>query len=230
MSTLHDDDEHDRLTRLLRPDRRERARLKLTGHRRAFILRWTRLLLPISALGIVAVVIAWPQMDKARTSITPVPRDEILPQTIGKNELINPRFESEDEQSQPYTIIAESATQDNTNPDLVILHNPKADFQMRDGAWVAGEAETGHYQQDSRTLKLEGRVKLFENQGYVLNMPTLDLDMNTRRATTSEPVSGHGPAGTIAATGLDADAATGTLIFTGPAVLTLNTSVKGLPR
>ena len=227
-------DDRLRLSQLLQPNNRERARLKLTGQRRVFILRWVRLSLPLAALAIVAIVMAWPQME---TNITPIPKEDVLPANVGRNELINPRFESEDSQAQPYNVTADSATQDNTDPNLIIMQKPKAELKLNSGEWLAGEADTGHYQQENKTLALRGQVRLFQNtttttnaQPYIMHTDMLDIDMNTRRAQTTSAVSGQGPAGTIRATGMIADANAGTLIFTGPATLTLNDSIKGLSQ
>lgn len=226
-----DSDDHDldraRLSQLLRPDTRERARLKLTGQRRTFIMRWVRLLLPLAALAIVALVIAWPKMED---NMAPVRKEEILPQTVGRNELINPRFESEDSDAQPFTVTAISATQDSNDQTLILLNKPKADIKLNSGHWIAGEADQGEYRQEQKNLTLTGNVRLTQDEGYMMETASLFVDMNTRTVRTSDAVRGSGPAGTLQATGMQGDGVSGVLVFTGPATLVLNRSVKGLSQ
>ena len=105
-----------------------------------------RLVLPLFALSLLAIVFSWgtftqddilPQIDPAEA-----------PQTIGKNELLNPRFESNDDKNQPYTITAKRAIQGETNEDLVILEDPLADILLENGNWIAIKAEQGAYHLD----------------------------------------------------------------------------------
>ena len=64
---------------------------------------------------------------------------------------------------------------------------------------------------------------MFHDDGYELTTEQVDLDIISQTAHSDTPVSGHGPAGTISSSGLDANGKTGTLIFTGPARMTLHT-------
>src|SRR5690348_4194987 len=109
-----DRDHRDNLTRLLNLGRRKRVRV---DRRHSIVVRGLRFLLPLAALAIVAVVVAWPKMDD---SIVPIPREDIIPQKTGRNELINPRFESANSDMQPYVITAERAVQSMKDSQLVL--------------------------------------------------------------------------------------------------------------
>lgn len=219
-----DDSKAAGLTRLVRSDE-DAARTVAQSARHTSIVRRLRLVLPLIAIALVAIMLAWTDMD---ANVEPVRREDVAPQTVGKNELLKPKFQSEDTNQQPYTITADKAFQEADNLDLVILDKPVADIALKNGAWVALKAKDGEYLQSEQKLKLKGNVKLYHDSGYELSTEEVDLDVTTQTAKSATPVSGHGPAGTISGSGLEANGQDGTLIFTGPAKLILNNS-KVLP-
>lgn len=180
-------------------------------------IRWMRLVLPMVAVAIMAVVFTW---TTGKEEIADIAKEVALP-TIGKNELLNPKFESRDDKKQPYTIIAKRAIQGETNDDLVILEEPLADMLLKSGSWLAVKAEQGAFRQDNKRLLLKGNVELYHDDGYQMNMSLLNVDMAANTAWTDVDVEGHGPEGTIEAKGLEADSEKGLLIFNGPAKLVL---------
>ena len=208
-------------------------RLKHLHHERKAIstarysrfVRRMKIILPLIAAGIVGLLMVWPQVEDTFEAI---PKDQVLPQTIGKNELLNPRYESEDDRQQPFTITADRAIQSSQDPGIVMLDRPKADITLTDGTWIASEALQGTYNQNAEQLLLEGQVKLFHDQGYEMSTEKMLLNLQTHEAWSDRPVSGHGPAGTLEASGLQAQNDTGRLIFTGPAKLVLNRTIEGL--
>lgn len=208
-----------RLDRLLQSEKRGGGR----GYTR--FVRAMRLLLPLAAVGIIGLLVSWPRVEER---ISPPPAAQDMPQTVGQNELINPRFESEDSKSRPFTVTATRAVQSTTNPDIVFLEKPMGDIQLGGGAWVAAEAEKGSFDQKNETLALEGRVKLFHDNGYEIVTEKLRVDMRARTAWSDTALQGQGPAGRLDATGVKVDAAGDNIIFTGPAKLVLYRTVKGL--
>lgn len=206
------------LTRLVRTSE-DAAATVAQSVRHSSMVRRLRLALPLAAIGIVAVMLVWSDMDQ---TAEPVPREKVSPQTVGKNELVKPKFQSEDTNRQPYTITADRAFQEADNLDLVILEKPVADITLEDGSWVAIKAKNGEYLQSGQKLKLTGDVRLYHDDGYELTTQQVDLDIAAQTAYSDKPVSGQGPAGTISGSGLQANGINGTLIFTGPARLVLH--------
>lgn len=189
-------------------------------------VRWMRLVLPLAALIIVAILFTWTGTEE--DIAIPIQEQAAEQKNIGKNELVNPRFESMDENKQPYTVTAHRAVQDETDEKLVILEQPVADMLLNSGNWVAVEADKGAYHQDTQKLLLEGHVKLFHDKGYQMETQKLHVDVEQNMAWSDDDVYGQGPAGTLNAKGMKANNATGRLVFTGPARLVLNSDVKGL--
>ncbi len=195
--------------------------------RRSTAVKKLRLILPIVAALIVVIMFVWSDME----SVAPPPRKEtVSPQTVGRNELLNPRFESEDKSQQPYTITATKAFQDTKDMNTIMLDKPVADISLKDSAWLAVESDKGEFEQVKQNLMLEGKVKLFHDDGYEMQTDKVEIDMIREKAISKTPVSGHGPVGTIKAQGLTADGKTGILSFTGPATLILNQSSQDTPE
>lgn len=183
-------------------------------------VRSMRLLLPLAALVMTVVIVVWPDMEE---KVVPLALEDVLPDQSEsvRNELLSPRFESTDQDQQPYTITAARAIQSQDNPELVQLEQPMADMLMKDGAWIAIEAKNGVYEQNADRLFLHGAVKLFHDRGYQLETDELRVDMKTRQAWSDKPVQAQGPEATLEAAGLEGAAGDGVLIFTGPAKLVL---------
>lgn len=191
----------------------------LSDIKRSTSVKKLRLFLPLVAGLIVVVMFVWSDME----SVAPPQRkDKIAPQSVGRNELLNPRFESEDSSQQPYTITATKAFQNTGNLNLIMLNKPVADIALKNNAWLAIESDQGEYEQVKQNLMLQGHVKLFHDQGYEMLTDKVQIDILSKTAVSTTPISGHGPAGTIQAQGMTADGNSGVVSFKGPATITFN--------
>lgn len=215
-------EERDNLTRLLNLGRRKRPRI---NRRYSSFVRGMRLVLPLTALALVAVVLAWPRMEN---NIAPVPKESIIPQSGGRNELISPHFESTTNSQLPYVVTAARAVQSQKDEALVLLEKPVADVNLSGGAVINATSDNGVYRQDTEILVLDGHAVMTHSSGHVLRSARMNVSMKDQLAWSDTPVDGDGPAGTIAAQTMNANNATGILIFTGPAKLVLTQSGKGL--
>lgn len=194
------------------------------GKTYSLIVRWMRLILPLIALCVIGLLIAWPRVEDA---IKPAMREAAAVPAVAKNEVLNPRFESVDSSDRPFVITAARAMQSLSDADLVLLEQPAAEMTLSDGHKVGGSAQKGAYKQKDEDLWLEGGVRLSQDEGYELEIEKLLINMKTQKASSDQPVKGHGPAGSVEATGLQLDNQNGTLILTGPAKLVLK-GLKGL--
>ncbi len=205
-----------------------RQAARTAGQARAHtrFVRRMRLALPLAAFAIVAVLFAWPQMDR---TMEPVRASAVDGGPVqGRNEVLNPRFESRDEKRQPYTITATRAVQNPANPDEILLETPLADLTLTTGKWIAAESRAGVFEQKKRFLKLQGDVKLYHDDGYEITTDALEIDIESRTVRAPGPVIGHGPAGSLEAKGgLSARTDTGVVILKGPARLVLTQALPG---
>ncbi len=185
---------------------------------RSSVIRHLRIVFPVVAICLLFAVFV---LSDRKAPLEARPIEEIIPHEMGQNELVNPTFNAQDEEHNPFTITSERAFQEDGNSDQIILENPKADMRFDDGTRISLQGQNGTYQQDAQILHLEGHV-LFSDEDYELTTNSVDINIEHQTATSNTPVTGHGPAGTIQASGLRANGQSSIFIFTGPATLTLN--------
>lgn len=204
----------------------QQVRRKTAGNRLySRYVRFMRLFLPLVAIGIMALIISWPRLDE---TMKPIEKEAVMPVTVGKNEVLTPRFESRDNKQQPYSITASLAAQSPTDQNLVFLEKPAADITLNSGAWLAIKSQKGVYRQNDERLLLEGAVELFHDAGYRLLTEKMLINLKTGHVFSETPVNGNGPAGTLKAAAMQGDHTGGILVFKGPARLVLNRKIEGL--
>lgn len=215
-------DGHDaRLERLSQRDQSSGADLGYTR-----FVRIMRLALPLMALGLIFILFLGSGGDD--TAIAPVEESEaplVQERRIAKNELLNPQFESVDQDSQPYKITADRAIQGELNKDLIMLDRPVGVMDMDGGSRVKVVSNSGAYRQDTERFLLEGAVVMEHTDGYSLNTEEAHIDLKNNVAWSDKDVLGKGPDLAIDARGIRANGETGEIIFKGPAKLVLE---KGL--
>ena len=206
---------HDNLGALLQ--NRDR---KGSGPGYSRFVRALRVFLPLAALGVTGLVMLFAQSSEnfERTE------DDFTVEKPATNELMKPRFESRDENAQPYTITANKAIQSETQSNKIFLDKPVADMMTKKGAWLAVEADHGEYTENQEILVLKGNVQLLHDDGYSLRSQKMNINLESNTAQTDMPVEAHGPAGMLKARGLTAYQKENKIIFTGPAKLTLYNS------
>ena len=194
--------------------------------RHSTMVRSMRLILPIAALAVMGVIIAW---KSDNNPVTAIPREEVSPQTISQNELIKPKFQSEDENGQPYSITADKATQNAEDMNTLFLQKPVADITLKSGGVVSLTAANGEYKQEQKGLALDGQVEVQNDAGYKIQTEKMNIDVTGQIITSDSPVTGHGPDADISASGLNVNGNSKTVIFNGPAKLTFRKADPATP-
>lgn len=213
-------DTRDNLTRLLNLGRRKRPRI---SRRYSMVVKALRFALPFAALVIVAVLLA---LNGSEEAFKAVPKEKIVPLTTGRNELINPHYESASKDQRPYTVTADKAVQSLNDTQLVLLDKPKSDMTLKGGDHVQAESDKGVYRQDTQMLALDGNVKLHHQLGYTLHTTHMDGSMQDEIFWTEQPVHGDGPKGTIEGTAALINNDTGLLLVLGPHAKLVLTQTK----
>ena len=185
---------------------------------RSTIIRKLRIAFPIIAACLLFSVLVF---SDRKDPIKATPIEEVIPQKVGENELINPKFDAQDEQNRPFSITSDRAYQNEEDSDDIQLEKPVAQMKLDDGTKISLQGKRGVYQQEDQLLHLEGDVRFTHNDGYDLNTTKVDININEQTATSDEHVTGHGPAGDVEASGLRTNGKTGVFIFKGPATLIL---------
>lgn len=194
----------------LTPRRAERPLAGVIG-----IAKW---ILPVIALALIGLVIAWPQLlsvtDEFQIGFATV-------DDVGRENqaMVNARYIGVDENDRPFTVTAATANRRSPNSPLVDLELPQADITLEDGAWVTLTAHSGIYDQVQKTLRLDGGVNIFHDTGYELRTRTAEVDLNAGSAEGNDPVEGQGPFGFLNAEGFRLRGRGEKIFFTGDARL-----------
>lgn len=163
--------------------------------RRSRFVGLMKYLLPITALLLVALVVAWPKLYRHYEGFNlTFTNMELADQRL---RMLNPRYQGVDSKGRPYIVTADTATQAPDNARLIHLDKVKSDMQIGDGTWGLLSADTGLYNEDSKLLHLEGNVNVYSNRGYEFHGITAEVDMDAGSVVSNQPVYGQGPLGTV---------------------------------
>lgn len=192
--------------------------LRRAGARYTRFVAWMKLLLPVFAASVVALVVIWPQLQEKpeafRLGLSSISIHEKSGQQV-----VNARFTGSDAEARPFTVTADSAIQRMDTGDSFELELPKADISMADGSWIAVAAETGTYYKNKQILALDGGVNMFHDSGFEFRTRKAEIDLTRGTARGQDPVSGHGPFGSLSASGFMVLDHGSRIIFTGKAKL-----------
>jgi lipopolysaccharide export system protein LptC len=114
-----------------------------------------------------------------------------------QNIMLKPHYQGVDARNQPFTVIAETATQ--LDSDNVVLDKVRGDMVMGDGAWMAVNAGNGKLNINSKILELREKVNIFYEGGYEFRSDYAHVDIQKGNAYGNMPVEGQGPPGTLTA-------------------------------
>jgi lipopolysaccharide export system protein LptC len=167
-----------------------------------------KVLLPLLALGLMALLAAWPRLSGLE-------QDGIRPRDIGELEMMQARYLGTDQSNRPFSVIADRAMQSTSEPGVLDLVRPEAEMTMQDGSWVLIKAERGRYNDNTGKLLLLGRADLFHDKGYEFLTDEVHVDVNAGIAWGDRPVVGQGPFGELKAEGFRLFDHGATIVFTG---------------
>ena len=198
----------------------------LSDVRRSRFVGAMKLGLPLLALTLVGLVLAWPQLYNRV--------DKLIPLSFSKVELSNAaltmqnaRYRGTDRRNQPFIITADTATQDPSDPKLMTLDKLAADLSTSGGGWLNLNANTGLYQQDTKTLMLYGDINIFTDRGYEFHGTSADVNVNAGTVASDDKVWGQGPFGLLRANGLRVYDKGERIVFINGVHTTLFTRARG---
>ncbi len=190
--------------------RRQRAALPGSRHDRIMAtLKW---LLPALALAVLATIVIWP-LSKVQEFSFLLDKDKVA---VAKERLRidSAVYRGETSRGEDFVISAADAVQHSSAVPIVELTRLTAKLALNDGPATV-VAPSGRYFMSTDMLQINGPVRLDSAAGYSLDSATVDIDLGTRRVTTSQPVTGTLPIGDFRADALDADLLGRHLVLTG---------------
>lgn len=186
-----------------------------------------RKILPLAGLVLLIVVIAWPLSKQVyENQFEEAP--SVSKKLLMEDRLINPKLVDTDEKDHPFTLTAESSVQGQDTQST--LEKPQGKMQTDQETDVEITADTGDFDRDAGILTYKKNVVLKTNDGYVFNTQQAQVHLKTQIADGQDPITGHGPAGEIAAAqGFKLDKNQKTLRFYGQTRLILLDKKQGAP-
>jgi len=155
---------------------------------------FSKMFLAILSLVMIVTIIVLPVLNADEEGLR-IAFSTIKEKTDSLPVMTKPTFQGVDEKNQPYLITADSAIQHDEN--TIVVNRVQADLLTENETWLSVQADSGTINTLSKTLNLNGHVKLFQDQGYEFSTDSVEVDMNTRVANGTKPISGFGPAGQI---------------------------------
>lgn len=179
-----------------------------------------KFVLPVVAGILVMMVFLWPELndDHAKFQIGIA---RINAEGADGQILINARYTGIDGANNPYSITAESLTQNSTDEDLVDLKEPKADIMVSGGSWFAIISRNGQYSKTEQILTLFDGVNGFHDMGYEFRTEHALINFKDGSVFGESPVHGQGPFGELKSEGFRIFQSGAKIMFTGRARLLL---------
>lgn len=210
----------DRLGTAATRTRQPPTKRSLVSRRRTVL--WTKRLLPVVALLLLASVALWPQIsrqfDNARLSF----RRGGLSGDLQAGKLLNVRYHGLDARNRPYTVTADQAIQ--LGPERINLVEPKGDVVSENGSWTYAESQEGVYRQHAGLLDMSGDVVLYREDGISMRTQSAAMDLKAGAAAGNQPTHVEGPFGTLDALGFALVDKGAVIQFSGKSRLLLNGS------
>jgi lipopolysaccharide export system protein LptC len=179
-----------------------------------------KVLLPVVALALIALVVAWPYLKLSDTRFS-IGFTALKVGNIEDPAMINPRFQGADKDSQTFSITADIAKNLLKGNKSVELQMPKADISLEDGSWLVVTAKRGIYVRQNETLTLNEQVNLFHDSGYEFRTESAVIDLTKGTASGTVSVAGQGPFGNLKAEGFRLVDKGKTIYFMGKSKLTV---------
>jgi lipopolysaccharide export system protein LptC len=194
--------------------------------RRSRLIDVLRILLPVLALILVGLVVAWPQIMPGPGGITVptfVPGDGDQPDRLRMD---SPRYVGQTSHNRPYEVTAQSASLDPLAANIVHLDHPFADIALAEGGDVRLMAQNGTYDRDTEKLLLDGGIEVVTSTGYRFVTPSARVNLAQGRIHGLQPIEGDGPTGRLSANRFEITDAGDVLRFDGRVKVTVLPQVE----
>jgi lipopolysaccharide export system protein LptC len=189
---------------------------RIVGFSRGYsrFVTFMKVVLPIVAVGILALLAAWPTLTRT---------DQPVAHDNGQLDMLNARYAGTDKQNRPFSIVADNAVKSENEPGVMDLVHPYAEMTENNGTWLAVKAERGRYNEQTGKLLLLGHAQLFQDKGFEFVTDEVHVDVKEGTAWGDRPVTGQGPFGELFSQGFRLFDKGQTIVFTGPARTNLAT-------
>ena len=118
--------------------------------------------------------------------------------------MVAPSFSGRTEDGEPYTVTADWALPNGPKPTRITLDGITATIVMKDGRETVMTSQRGVFFPRRRHLRLSEGVVARTSDGYTMQTPLAEIDLDERQLTTEGAIEAKGPRGSIRADTLEA--------------------------
>lgn len=167
----------------------------------------------ITAIALALIALSWPRLSGSDS-------DFVFAAVNPDKGIIKPELLGQDKQNRPFHLKASHAKE--ANDKLINLNDPFANITLENGAFVALKSNLGHFNQEEKSVHLNGSVTLFHENGVEFETTNAKILLKKGTAESDEPVKGQGPFGNIESEGFKISNNGNQVVFTGKSRLVLN--------
>jgi lipopolysaccharide export system protein LptC len=207
--------------------RGDRVRALRRARRHSVWVRRLRVGIPAVALAAVTVLLLVTWFNPLRL-ISGLPLNPgKLVVSGSKITMEAPRLTGYTGDNRAYSMTAETAAQDLTNPNLVELKTVRARVELKDGGRVEVLAAAGTFDVKSRFLTLTEDVVLVSSNGYEARLDEATLDIQKGHIVSNKPVEVLMLNGKLKASRLEVTDNGAVALFDGGVTMTLRSAGRG---
>ena len=193
------------------------------------LVRMLRVAVPVGTVVVLAVVVLVSWLDPMRILLRLPTASGNLVISGTKITMESPKLTGFTKDSRPYELIARSAAQDITKPDIVELNEIRAKLETKDKSPINVTAIDGVYDRKSGILKLYRDIVL-TTSSYVVNLTEAVVDTTTNHVVSEKPVQVKMLQGVLHSNRLEVTSGGEVVRFIGDVKLTLDNLPEPAPN
>jgi lipopolysaccharide export system protein LptC len=183
--------------------RRDADRAFRAARRHSRLVRILRITVPVTVvIGLIIVTLITYFNPLRMLAKLPINIDNLVVSGT-KVTMEQPRLAGFTSDARAYELVADTAAQDMTKPDIVELRNIRAKVEMQDKTSMEMTAVSGIYDAKGEMLKLEREILLRSSTGYQGRLSEALIDIRKGNVVSEHPVEVKLLQGTLNANRLD---------------------------
>jgi lipopolysaccharide export system protein LptC len=152
-----------------------------------WLVKWTKVILPM-AVGVLIAVLALAPLGK-KSDVSFILDKKKVANAPERMRVEQARYTGTDDKGQQFTMIANRAIQPSSDVPIVDIWGMRARLDLARGPLLIG-ANTGRYNLDTQKVMIDGPVKVAGGDGYRLATRDVTVDLKQRQLASAGPVSG----------------------------------------
>jgi lipopolysaccharide export system protein LptC len=190
----------------------------VAAERHSRLVRFLRLALPSVSVAVVFTVAAIGILSRIEIALT-IGDVKISAEGLTMDA---PKLSGSDGKGRTFSVVAERAVQDLSNPKLIRLRDIVATVRQPDGSSAEFRAGGGLYDAGRQRLSLDEAITIRGSDGSAADLEHAEIDLVTGEVASDAPVSFSSSLGAISADGMQVGEKGGTVTFDGGVKMTVD--------